>query len=336
MRTALLPTILAPALLVALAPGAAAGPLPSPTCAPQVGAKASSSGTARPGGANARPRAGAPKSSGARSGSPANALRTPARPLGAATAQPALALPGGLPVLGGSEPAGHGEPVSVHTSDELELAGAFFAPRDQSGRAPAVILVHDAGADRHQLDRLAETLRKRDFAVLAIDLRGHGESASEEIAWKAGDDEANRALWAFALRDVDAAARWLRTRPDVHASNLSLVGIGAGAALAVRHAVRDENVRAVVIAAPEENELGFNLLHDLRELGGLPTLVLAEKGRGPDAERLESAAEEAEGIDFVEVVRLKSERNRVGQDKRFFGETLKFLREHAMPKRGDR
>lgn len=336
MRTAFLSTILAPALLAAFAPAASAGPLPTPACAPQVGSKAGSTGSARPGGPSVRPATGGSQTVGTRRVATSRSVATRVGSTTATAPRPGSSLPGPLSLLGGGQPAPSGETVAVHTSDDLDLAASFFPPRGKSGRAPAVILVHDAGADRHQFDRLAETLRKRGFAVLAIDLRGHGESATEEIAWKPGDDEANATLWAFAVRDVDAAADWLRTRPDVHASNLSLVGIGAGASLAVRHAVRDENVRAVVLAAPQEDELGYNLLRDLRELGGLPTLVLAEKGRGPDAERLEAAVEDAEGIDFVEVVRLKSARDKVAQDKRFASETLKFLRETAMPKRGDR
>ena len=130
------------------------------------------------------------------------------------------------------------ETVTIETRDELALSARYFAPRSKKQLAPAALLVHDAGGSRTQLMAIAERLWKSNFAVLVVDLRGHGASRTEHCDWKHLDEESRGKLWAIATRDLEAAASWLRKRKEVHSTNLNLVGAGAGCALAVRHAAR--------------------------------------------------------------------------------------------------
>ena len=164
--------------------------------------------------------------------------------------------------------------VQVKTQDDLTLAGDFYAS-GRKGTAPAALLVHDAGADRSQLTKVAERLQRTGFAVLAIDLRGHGESKGENLDWSGLTESERAATWTFATRDLEAGADWLRKQEGIHRTNLSLVGAGSGCALAVRHASRDENVRCVTLLAPRSENFGFDVASDIHEIEGLPTLVVA-------------------------------------------------------------
>ena len=57
-----------------------------------------------------------------------------------------------------------------------------------------------------------------------------------------------------------AAAKFLRTQKGVHTANLTVIGLGAGSSLALRHAQDDENVRSTVLLNPPEKALGC-ILH---------------------------------------------------------------------------
>src|SRR4030042_715479 len=67
------------------------------------------------------------------------------------------------------------EEVRFPTSDGAEIAATFFRPQGKA-RVPAVVLLHQLGSDRHAWKALAQKLTLNNYAVLAIDLRGHGES----------------------------------------------------------------------------------------------------------------------------------------------------------------
>ena len=119
----------------------------------------------------------------------------------------------------------------------------------------------------------------------------------------------------------------------MHSTNLSLIGFGAGASLAVRRAATDDNVRALVIVNPTRENFGYNLVNGVAELGGLPTLV-APKDRRDDAKRLQTAAhEENDGLEYVEISNLKTEAAEVLSDKRLNASLGKWLRDQAMPKK---
>ena len=65
-----------------------------------------------------------------------------------------------------------------------------------------------------------------------------GEYVSAELTMPRGTPAR---VTAEAVATIEAAAAWLRGQKGVHKTNLSVVGLGSGCALAVRHAARDEN-----------------------------------------------------------------------------------------------
>lgn len=140
------------------------------------------------------------------------------------------------------------ETVDIKVSATMKLKASFFVPKSDE-RAPAALLIHDAGSDRKSMADLAERMWKAGYAVLTIDLRGHGDSICDESKdYRTLDtDKDRKAMWAFAYRDIESAARWLRSNKRVHSSNLNMIGNGSGCALAARHAARDENVRTVTL-----------------------------------------------------------------------------------------
>ena len=90
-----------------------------------------------------------------------------------------LALPIGMgvyAVLPGREtvsgiPEGYKQ-VTLATDDGVKLKAWYLPPENGT----AIILIHGAGASRESLRPYAEMLARQGYGVLALDLRGHGDS----------------------------------------------------------------------------------------------------------------------------------------------------------------
>ncbi|MCP4249574.1 MAG: alpha/beta fold hydrolase [bacterium] len=175
----------------------------------------------------------------------------------------------------------HGpEPVFFGTEDSVDLVGTYYAPHE-GGNAPVVILLHMYRSDRSAWDPILETLHDQGLAVLAIDLRGHGESVhptsmglKQKVA--ARDEATFQTMW----RDVMAAYAWLTEQPHVDLSRLGLVGASVGCSVAIDYAARDRSVDVVVCMTPGENYLGVDSRKHIVEYaknGQRPILLLATK-----------------------------------------------------------
>lgn len=228
--------------------------------------------------------------------------------------------------------AGDSETMRVETSDGFIIKGEFWTPR-KKGRAPAALLLHDTLRDKADHEKIATNLNKRGFAVLSIDLRGHGKSVSEKLDFAKLSKEQSARTWPLAIRDIEASTVWLRNRKDVHASNLSIVAHGAATILAARYAERDENVRCLSLIAPGDSSLTKDLPKTLKKITGLPCLLVSEKDGRDNAVRLVEASfndEELIEDEIVEISVMKTVGLDLMKDKRLPGAVSSFLYKHAV------
>jgi len=224
------------------------------------------------------------------------------------------------------------EPVEIRTEDGLLLKGTARAPKAGGGPAPGALLIHDSGGDSAQLADIAERLVKGGFFVLSVDLRGHGASKTADLDWEKLDAEGRKSLWAFAPRDVEAAASWMRGQGGVHRTNLNLVGYGSGCSLAVRHAARDENVRNVALIDPKPQEFGFDVASEILEIEGTPTYVVATKRTRSETEQMVKTANA--DFEYVTIDFASPKSDTALDDKRVAASLVRWLKEQAFPQRG--
>jgi len=227
-----------------------------------------------------------------------------------------------------------GEKVALPTDDKVELAGTYWAPKAKQA-APAALLVHGAGGKRADMQDMADRLHKAGFAVLAIDLRGHGESATAETDWTKLEPAAQHELWSFAARDVKAGTKFLEERKEIHAASIVLVGHREGCALVARHAAKDENVRGIALLDPPSGDsaaLGFQLDKELSQLGGLPTYISVPEERKDQAQRLAADGKSANGgLEFIRVSVFGGGSGELLRDAREAAEATKWLKERGFP-----
>jgi len=110
----------------------------------------------------------------------------------------------------GAPPIGF-QATTLNTEDGVTLA-AWYAPPTNG---TAIILIHGAGGSREAVRGYAEMLTRHGYGVLAIDLRGHGESTGTS----------NRYGWQ-GTRDVGAALAYLQSQGEV--KSIGGLGISLG------------------------------------------------------------------------------------------------------------
>jgi dienelactone hydrolase len=113
----------------------------------------------------------------------------------------------------------------------------------------------------------AERLAKEGFAVLAIDLRGHGESTKRNgktirvKEFKRGKD------FLDIKKDVKAAKEFLK-RKKLDTKDLILIGASIGANIALNYAIEDKDVKKLVLLSPGRDYSGVKTLKAMKEYDG--------------------------------------------------------------------
>ena len=130
----------------------------------------------------------------------------------------------------------HYEDARFTTSDGVQLHG-WFIPGVNPNNADTLLWFHgNAGNISHRLDNLLLLSRRLNINILIFDYRGYGNSHGKP---------SEPGLYA----DAEAALAYLRSRPDIDATRLTLFGRSLGCAVAVHLATRHP-VKAVILESP--------------------------------------------------------------------------------------
>jgi len=112
-------------------------------------------------------------------------------------------------------------------------------PKPAAERPPAVVLVHGFTGDRVLMSGLARRLAENSYAVLAIDVHGHGENRNPFNGGITQDD---------SLRaDIKNAVDFLRGSQLVDGSRIVVMGHSMGAGAALDYATNDPSVKGAVM-----------------------------------------------------------------------------------------
>lgn len=116
--------------------------------------------------------------------------------------------------------------VAIPMDDGVSLAATLHLPEGSPPPEgwPAIVLLHGLGGSRAQMSALAEVsgLANGGFALLAVDLRGHGKSGGTVTV--AGPRE---------VADVRIVRDWLAARPEVSDTAIGVWGISYGGGVAL-------------------------------------------------------------------------------------------------------
>jgi pimeloyl-ACP methyl ester carboxylesterase len=152
------------------------------------------------------------------------------------------------------ESAGGGtSDAMLKTFDLVELHASFDMPVGVPAPVPAVLLLHGYGEDRSVWKDFSKELVNRGWAVMALDLRGHGQSLMKNQRPIQASPDWRRSLHEFPV-DLDPALDWLKSRPRLDNRRIVVIGFDVGANLALIASGRFQEVRTVVALKPNFDE----------------------------------------------------------------------------------
>ena len=186
------------------------------------------------------------------------------RPLVRAGAFALLAAAG---LASGASAGASTERVTIRTDDGATLAATWYVP--SSRPAAAVILVHMLHRSRRDWESLGHRLAGDGIGALAIDLRGHGESARYGSFEPSADGG-----YAPLVLDVRAARRFLASRTDVQPSRIGVAGASLGANVAALAAAADPSLASLALLSPSLDYRGLRIEQAVKKIGR-PVLLVA-------------------------------------------------------------
>jgi dienelactone hydrolase len=185
--------------------------------------------------------------------------------------------------------------VRLKTEDGVRIVGDFF-PTTERGQAPLAILLHMYRHDRTSWKPLIEPLHQASFAVLAIDLRGHGESiAPAKMRLRERVVQRDPGLFNAMHLDVAAAIEWAKMQGGVDGERMVLVGASVGCSVALDVCARDPGIDAVVCMTPGTNYLGVDSRLHVKKTRKVPILLLATEEERAATDDLAKLAKNVRG-----------------------------------------
>lgn len=182
--------------------------------------------------------------------------------------------------------AAGGQRVWFRNARGYRLAGELLVPAG-GPPGPGVAVAHGWGSSKASPRNraIARALRSAGMTVLLFDFTGHGESEGTE-AESTPEQQTD---------DLRAALEFLRRLPAVDASRLGMLGASTGAAAALRVAMEEPTLRALVLRAPTPGPA-----HTAAAEVRVPTLVVVG-----EEDTLARADSEALARDLAGPVRLE-------------------------------
>ncbi len=173
--------------------------------------------------------------------------------------------------------------VTISASDGLPLQATYLVPA-ANGLRPAVILLHMLGSNREawQSTGLVQALVADGYHVLALDMRGHGETGGEND-WPLAEDDLQR-VWA-----------WLIEQEGVDEGKTAVIGGSIGSNMALRTGANIETINTVVLLSPGLDYFGVTTEDALEQWGKRPLLIVASEEDSYAADSSRTLAAQAQG-----------------------------------------
>jgi len=160
------------------------------------------------------------------------------------------------------------------TEGGVEIIGSMWIPHQDI--SPAVILLHMLSRDRTDWDDVAEQLVSEGYAVMSIDLRGHGQSINQNgntINYKDFTEEDYRKMTLDVLPVID----FFRNDKRVDGDRIAIIGASIGANVALQVAAADPDIRTVILLSPGKVYRGVTTGDAILEFGKRPVLIAASE-----------------------------------------------------------
>jgi dienelactone hydrolase len=172
--------------------------------------------------------------------------------------------------------------VELLGKDDLPIAGTLYVPAEAPQPWPGVLLLHMLGRQRGDWEAVATELSEAGYAVLAIDMRGHGDTNSN-------------VNWSDAAVDHRRAVNYLGRIPGIDNSRIAVMGASIGSNMALQAGTDNREINTVILLSPGLDYAGVTTENILSSYGGRPILIVASREDTYSAESSDVLASKAQG-----------------------------------------
>ncbi len=165
------------------------------------------------------------------------------------------------------------EKIKFTTEDGVEIVGDYYENKDSKY---AGILIHMMPADKSSFKDLASKLKSAGYTLLAIDLRGHGESINSTkglLDYKRFTDQEHQS----SIYDIKSASSFLESK-GFPIEKQFLIGASIGANLSLQFLSMNPKIKAAILLSPGLNYRGIKIEDFLKKELGDKLLVIVTKG----------------------------------------------------------
>lgn len=183
------------------------------------------------------------------------------------------------PVTELAQPSGRA--VEFLAPDGYRISATYYPPQKE-GKHPVVILVHQFNSTRADFADFIPDLLKQDFAVLAYDIRGMGQS-------RGGATQIND-----FPKDVRGAVDYLKSTSGVESDKVAVLGASVGANVAFVASGSIPEVKAAVSLSPSNTTSrgGVLLGQDIPNFSPHNILIASDENEKTDADFIFSLSRE--------------------------------------------
>lgn len=199
--------------------------------------------------------------------------------------------------------------IILKTDDNVTIYATYYIPESPKGKS--VILLHMLRTDRSYWKEFANLLSKEGYDVLAIDLRGHGQSTDKngvKIDWQRFSEKDFNDM----ILDVKAAKSFLvKQKPN---NKIAIIGASIGANTALNYAVNDSSIKTIVLLSPGLDYRGVKTEESMKKYNRSVLITVSSEDE-PAASSSQRLFEIAKGDKEIKIY------NNAGHGTWMFGKT---------------
>ncbi len=129
------------------------------------------------------------------------------------------------------------ETITRQTADNITLVADFYPTSTDESVPPLIIALHMLNSNRAAYEPIIPDLHAAGYALLNVDMRGHGDSGGAQD-------------WGLAIQDVADWIDWLDAQGDIGEGGLVIMGASIGSNVALISCAASELCRGAIALSP--------------------------------------------------------------------------------------